>query len=276
MSNIGIIGYGFVGKAIENGFKPKHQIFIHDKYQCFLSLEQVILKSDIVFICVPTPMDSNYRRIDLTIIENIIKSSVIFSRLNNRSPLLVIKSTVIPGTTVKFAKNYNWSKLIFNPEFLTEANYLTDFINADRIVIGGKNLSDIQVLENIYKESFPHIKIFTTDSTTAEMVKYMSNTFLATKVIFANEMSELCQKLDIDYSHVKKMVIADHRIYNSHLNISPEKGFGGKCFPKDTVALLGLAKKLNVDLSVLSAAWKKNLKIRSIKDWESIPGAVSH
>jgi UDPglucose 6-dehydrogenase len=119
------------------------------------------------------------------------------------------------------------------------------------------------------------MKIFQTNPTTAEMVKYMANTYLATKVIFANQMAELCQELDVNYSEVKQMVVADHRIYDSHLDISKERGFGGKCFPKDLVALLGLAKKLKVNLPVLEEVWKTNKRIRYKRDWEEIPFAVS-
>jgi UDPglucose 6-dehydrogenase len=128
---------------------------------------------------------------------------------------------------------------------------------------------------DLYRESFPEIPIFQTDPTTAEMVKYMANTFLATKVIFGNEMSELCEKLGIKYEEVKQMVVSDHRIFDSHLDVTTEKGFGGKCFPKDTVALLGFGRKLKVDMSLLQSVWDKNLRLRHTRDWEEIPGAVS-
>ena len=107
------------------------------------------------------------------------------------------------------------------------------------------------------------------------MVKYMANTFLAVKTLYANEMKILSDKLGINYDDVKKMVAIDKRIGEWGLSVTPFKGVGGKCYPKDSVALLGLAKKLNVDLSILNAAWKKNLKIRKVKDWEDIEGAVT-
>jgi UDPglucose 6-dehydrogenase len=120
----------------------------------------------------------------------------------------------------------------------------------------------------------PNTPIFETDPTSAEMVKYMANCMLATKVVFANEMYDLCQKLNINYDEVKKMVIADKRMGSSHLDITSMRGFGGKCFPKDLLALRGLAKKLNVDTTILDAVWKKNLKVRKVHDWEEIPFAV--
>ncbi len=118
------------------------------------------------------------------------------------------------------------------------------------------------------------MKIFQTDSTTAEMVKYMANSYLATKVIFANEMFNICQALGIKYEEVKNMVVADHRIFDSHLDVTTAKGFGGKCFPKDVVALIGRAKELKVEPKLLETAWSINKKIRNVKDWEEIPFAV--
>ena len=117
--------------------------------------------------------------------------------------------------------------------------------------------------------------IFQSDPTTAEMVKYMANCYLATKVIFANEMFDLCEKLGIKYEEVKKLTVADHRIFDSHLDVTTMRGFGGKCFPKDMMALIGLADQLGVETELLDTAWKKNLKIRKVKDWEEIPFAVT-
>ena len=275
MARIGIIGYGFVGKAVECGFKPLHRIFIHDNAISSLTIEEVVDNSDFIFVCVPTPMDSSYRKIDLSIVEEVVGQIVNRSGNDKTSPLIVIKSTVIPGTTQNLAKKFASRNIVFNPEFLTEANYLNDFIHPDRIIIGADNKRSQDKLLSLYKKSFPNTRIFITDSKTAEMVKYMCNTYLATKVIFANEMFDLCKALNINYDEVKQMVVADHRIFDSHLEVTPQRGFGKKCFPKDMVALLGLARELNVDMSLLKTVWRKNLKIRLVRDWENIPGAVS-
>jgi UDPglucose 6-dehydrogenase len=120
----------------------------------------------------------------------------------------------------------------------------------------------------------PNTPIFQTDPTSAEMVKYMANCALATKVIFANEMYDICQKLGINYDEVKNMVAADKRIGETHLGVTTLRGFGGKCFPKDLLALKGLAKEIKVDTTILDAVWNKNLKVRKIHDWEEIPFAV--
>lgn len=275
MSNIGIIGYGFVGKAVEYGFKDSHKILIHDTALPSLSLEEVVKDSDYIFICLPTPMTSNYTKTDLSILEGVVKQVVEFSTIYNVSPLIVIKSTVVPGTTSRLSHELSSSHMAFNPEFLTEANYLDDFVHPDRIVIGADSEENQQKLFSLYNSSFPQAKIFITDSVSAEMVKYMCNTYLATKVVFANEMFDICHKLNVDYNAIKTMAVADHRIFDSHLDISSKRGFGGKCFPKDLVALLGLANDLGVDTTLLRAVWEKNLKIRLDRDWENIPGAVS-
>lgn len=117
--------------------------------------------------------------------------------------------------------------------------------------------------------------MFQTDPTTAEMVKYMANCYLASKVIFANEMFDICQSLGIKYEEVKKLVVADHRIFDSHLDVTTARGFGGKCFPKDLLALRAMAREKGIDTSFLDIVWKKNLAIRKTRDWEEIPGAVT-
>lgn len=275
MTKIGIVGYGYVGKAVEYGFKPKNEILIHDKFLPSLPLKKLVESAEIIFVCVPTPMDAKYSKIDLSIVESVISDITKLAKKLKKQPIIVIKSTVVPGTTRKLGKKYNYPEILFNPEFLTEANYLFDFVNPDRIIVGGDVDWVRRKLVDLYRTSFNNPPIFQTDPTTAEMVKYMANTYLATKVIFANEMFNLCEKLGIKYEEMKKMTVADKRIYDSHLDITTQRGFGGKCFPKDTVALLGLAKEVGIELSVLESAWKKNLKIRKVYDWEEIPGAVT-
>lgn len=275
MSKIGIIGHGYVGKAVEYGFKGKNEILIYDKFKETASLDKVVSESEFVFVCVPTPMTHHFGEIDLSIVEEVVGEIVDRARRFKVRPVIVIKSTVIPGTTKRLARENKWEGMLFNPEFLTEANYLEDFVNADRIVVGGDETEIRQSLVKLYEVNLPGIPIFQTDPTAAEMVKYMANTYLATKVAFANEIFDLCQKLGVKYEEVKEMVVADKRIYDSHLDVTSQRGFGGKCFPKDTVALLGLGREVGVKMEVLEAAWKKNLRIRKMRDWEEIEGAVS-
>ncbi len=277
MAKIGIIGWGIVGKAVGEGFatNKENEIFWWDKYKKGpFSLQKVISESEFLFVCVPTPMFSDDSGIDLSVVKEVVET--IAPKIAGTKKILIIKSTVVPGTTASFKKKYPKTFLAMNPEFLTEANGPWDFLHPDRTIVGAFSQPVSERLVTLYRELLgPKAKIFITDTTTAEMVKYMSNAFLASKVIFANEMYDLCNALGIKYDEVKDLVAADPRIGPSHLSVTTMRGFGGKCFPKDTVALLGFAKKMEVDMSALKAMWKKNLKIRKVRDWEEIEGAVN-
>ncbi len=275
--NLGIIGYGFVGQAVANGFqtasKGKDTIIWYDKFKEGSSLEKVIESSEFIFVCLPTPMKQDESGIDLSIFEEMIPQITKYT--DGSDKIIVIKSTVTPGTTVKFEKRFPQSKFCFNPEFLTEANFLEDFINAERTVIGANNDLVLRTTAVIFKQRFPKSKMFLTDPTTAETVKYFANAFLSLKVTFANYFYDYCQKLGIKYEEVKKMAAADHRIGDYHLEVTTLRGFGGKCFPKDLVAIMGEFKKAGVPVDLLETMWKYNKKIRKVHDWDEIPYAVS-
>ncbi|MBI4153375.1 UDP-glucose/GDP-mannose dehydrogenase family protein [Candidatus Woesebacteria bacterium] len=276
MAKIGVVGWGVVGQAVGNGFATKstNEVFWFDRKGGPWNLDEVINKSEIIFLCLPTPMFDDESGIDLSIIDDVVGK--IAPKIAGREKVLVIKSTVVPGTTVSYAKKYPKVHFAMNPEFLTEANAPWDFLNPDRTVIGVLSQPIAAKLVQLYQDLLGyHAKIFVTDPTTAEMVKYVSNAFLATKVIFANEMYDLCSALGIKYEEVKDMVAADMRIGQSHFNVTTIRGFGGKCFPKDMVALIGFARDKMVDHSLLSTVWEKNLRIRKIRDWEEIKGAVN-
>lgn len=274
-TSIGIIGYGIVGSALAHGFsgKKRYTIRYYDKFQNTESLKSVVEKSEFIFICLPTPMLADESGIDLSIITETVAK--ITPLTNGTNKIVTIKSTVVPGTTAAFQKQYPETTFAFNPEFLTEANYLEDFLSADRTIVGTLSNEASRRLVSLYRERFPETKIIQTDPTSAEMVKYMANAYLAVKVIFANQMFELSNNLGVSYPEIKKMVVADKRIYDSHLDVTTERGFGGKCFPKDLVALLGLGRELGLTLPLLETTWTINKQIRKIRDWEEIPFAVS-
>jgi len=267
MANIGIIGYGFVGTAVEYGFKDDHEIEIYDKYKTSNFLEDVVSSSELIFVCLPTPYKDE--RIDLSIMDKSIEQ--ISRYANGTDKIVIIKSTVVPGTTRNYSKKYPDVNFCFNPEFLREKYHLHDFVNPDRTVIGADKEEILARVAQLYRKKMPHIPMFLTDPTTAELVKYASNLFLATKVTFANEIFEYCEALDVDYNEMKGMMTADKRISDSHLDITEERGFGGKCFPKDLIALIGLGKELGLDPALMEAVWKKNLKVRKVRDWDDIP-----
>ena len=281
MAKLGFIGYGIVGKATADGFRSGgHKILFHDKFKKSESLETVVLESEFIFICVPTPMFSDYQGIDLAIVEDVVEKVAkrVLETQDGKKKVVVIKSTVVPTTTAKFIKKYPKVSFVVNPEFLTESNSSWDFMHPDRTIIGARDKNAALALKKLNQTILPkNSKFFLTDSTTAEFAKYMSNCYLAAKTMIANEFYQLAQKLGINYDEARVMVEADPRV-GSHIKVpGPDGylGFGGKCFPKDMVALLSLGKALKVDFSVLETIWKKNLKIREKHDWEEIEGAVS-
>ena len=278
MNSIGIIGNGFVGSAILHGFVlHTNHIYVHDKKKSVSNntLEETIENSDIVFVCLPTPMQEN-GECDVSIIYGCFKE-ILSLQLNLKDKVFVIKSTVVPGTTVSLENKFPSLRFVFNPEFLTQRRSRLDFINTSRIIIGGKE-ENIKPVEELYRERFPYTKIIKTDSKTAELIKYMCNCFFATKVSFMNEMKQICDALNSDWDKVLDGFISDGRIGNSHIDVPGHDGsvgFGGKCFPKDLNALIKKSLSLGVDPKVMKAAWEKNIEVRKNLDWNSIEGATS-
>ncbi|MEF8832923.1 MAG: UDP-glucose/GDP-mannose dehydrogenase family protein, partial [Candidatus Thermoplasmatota archaeon] len=210
-------------------------------------LESAVEKTDITFICVGTPSRKD-GSIDTSAIE--IAAEDVSEALDEKDEyhIVVVKSTVTPGTTDGMVKPLLESKgktvgedfgLGMNPEFLREGVALNDFLDPDRIVIGGWDEKSRETIKQVY-ESFDAPKLVT-DIRTAEMIKYTSNALLATKISFANEMSRLCEEVGIDVYDVMDGVGLDHRINRDFLNAGP--GFGGSCFPKDVKAIKNLAKE---------------------------------
>ncbi|MEN9557745.1 MAG: hypothetical protein RL141_114 [Candidatus Parcubacteria bacterium] len=278
LTNIAIIGYGIVGQAVAHGFstpamQEKYRTLFYDKFKTSDSLEDVVTASEFIFICLPTPMKADESGIDLSIIEEMVGEVARYT--DGTDKIVVIKSTVTPGTTQRLQERHPNTAFCFSPEFLRESSYLQDALNPDRSVVGTTDEAVAARVAAVLRTQFPNVQMFHTDPTTAEMAKYMANMYLAQKVMFANEMAAVCDALGIQYADVKSIVVADHRIYDSHLDIHAPRGFGGKCFPKDLIALRGRARELGVDTDLLSAVWESNKKIRTVRDWEDIPFAVT-
>ena len=282
MKNIGIIGNGFVGKAVKESFKNHFEVFVFDTDKRKANVEtlnELINKCKIVFLCLPTPMNKD-GSCHLNIVEDTLSKiddwcdEMEYYGLEQRT--IVIKSTIQPGTTEKWNKKYKKIDIAFNPEFLTEANSIDDFKNQNRIIIGSTRKVGAKI-KSIYSKVFPKVPIIKTSSTIAEMIKYFTNCFLAMKVSYANEMYQICEKLDIDYDKVVEYAVRDERIGASHLNVpgpDGDFGFGGHCFPKDLNALIHLAEKqgLSLDINVLKAVLETNNKVRTDRDWEQQKG----
>jgi UDPglucose 6-dehydrogenase len=275
--NVGVIGYGYVGRATGEGFaiSPKNKVFWFDKFKkCPNTLSEVIDKSDFIFIAVPTPIFADYSGMDMSIVEGVIGQ--VAPKISGTDKILIIKSTSLPGTAKKMAKKYPGVNFVMNPEFLTQENANADFLKPFRTVIGCDN-SDIGFrIQKLYETILAKDQqYFIVSPVSAELIKYMSNIILASKVLLANEFYDLAQKVGANYLDVRAAVEADPRI-GTHLGVpgpDGDRGFGGACFPKDMVGILGLAKDLKVDVSALDAIWKKNLKIRKSRDWETLPQA---
>ena len=274
---IGIVGQGYVGTAVKEVFSKHYDVETYDldKDKCSVDyLEDIVELSNIIFVCVPTPMKKD-GSCDTSIVEAVVKdiNDMVVSR-NVSGRIVAIKSTIPPGTTNRLNKECKNISVIFNPEFLTEANFIDDFKNQNRIIIGGERPSTTK-LRQVYSLVFPNAKIVKTGSKTAEMVKYMTNTFLATKVSFANEMKMICDGLDIDYDKVVEYSTYDERLGKSHWAVpgpDGKLGFGGSCFPKDINALLDLANKFEIDVFTLDGAWETNLQVRPEQDWKKLRG----
>lgn len=258
LSKIGIIGVGYVGGAVRQWFKKHHQpgvqLYLYDKYKKIGSVEEVN-NADVIFICVPTPYHKGVGYDDSAVTDVL--------KMIQGKKVVVIKSTILPGSTEKFQKKFPRHKILFNPEFLVQKTAIQGFIKPDRQIIGYTKKSKQwakKVLPLLPRA--PYTK--TMPATEAEFVKLFGNAFLSTRVIFANQVYDLCKALGADYDTVKDAAGADARIGTSHFDIFQDnyRGYGGACLPKDTKALIDFAEKLKVKIDLISAVDRINKRLR--------------
>jgi len=273
--NIGIIGQGFVGNAVYNKFKNYYNVltFDLDKTICNSSFEKINKDCKYIFVCLPTPMNTD-GSCYTGIVEDLLTKLDKRSKEISQSKIVVVKSTIPPGTTKKWNDKFDNLSVVFNPEFLTEANAVKDYENQNRIILGGPKNETLQ-LNSIFSKVFPNAKIINTNSTDAEMVKYTTNSFLAMKVSFANEIYQICKKVNADYDKVIESTIQDDRLGTSHWKVpgpDGDFGYGGHCFPKDINALISVAINNDISPKMLIATNEKNKEVRSNKDWENMKG----
>ena len=271
---IGIIGQGFVGNAIYQKFKNYFDVHTYDLDESKSNdTKENVIHQQYLFLCLPTPMNTD-GSCNVDIIERELGNIDLIADNHEVVKTVVIKSTISPGTTEKWNKKYEALNIVFNPEFLTEANAVEDFNNQNRIILGGPRPATTE-LRRLYSKVFPKAHIIKTDSTHAEMVKYLTNSFLATKVSFANEIYQVCEKLNIDYDKVVEYATLDDRLGKSHWNVpgpDGDFGFGGHCLPKDLSALIYLAMNLDTETNVLNAVEETNDVVRTNRDWENMKG----
>ena len=266
---LGIVGQGFVGNAVYQKFKKYYEVktFDLDETKRNATFEDVA-ECDYVFVCLPTPMNSD-GSCNTDIVEGVIKQLDEIGKTKG----IVVKSTIPPGSTQSWNEKYK-TNIVFNPEFLTERNAVTDYENQNRIILGGPRPTTTE-LRGVFSKVFPNAHIIKTNSTYAEMVKYTTNTFLSVKVSFANEIYQLCEKVGADYDKVIEYATMDERLGSSHWGVpghDGDFGFGGHCFPKDLSALLHLTKELGTTNNVLEATQKTNNEVRQNRDWETMKG----
>lgn len=257
---VGVIGLGFVGGAVRHWFKSQkdgYELYLYDKFKNIGSVEEVN-RADFIFIAVPTPYHTDGRGYD--------DSAVLESLRNVKDgKVVVIKSSVLPGSTDAFQKQFSKKRILFNPEFLTAKNPVKDFLNPIRQVVGYADRKNAVVAKKVLKmlPKSPFDRVMKAKE--AEMVKFFSNTFLATRVVFANQMYDLCEKLrGVDYDKVKEGVICDKRIGTGHFDVFTDgyRGYSGLCLPKDTRALIQLGEAVGVEMELLRKVEEINNRLQ--------------
>ena len=242
-------------EILKRNYKAKRLIFTTD-------LNQAVSKSDIIFICVGTPTKKNTNSADLKYVFAVANQ---LKKIISKYKIVITKSTV-PVTTgdkiekiLSKLKNKKLVDIVSNPEFLREGEAIRDFVYPDRVVIGTNSKRANRILRSLY---LPIIKkksrYFSTSRRGAEMIKYASNAFLATKISYINELANLCEKTEVDIKDVSFGMGSDDRIGERFLRAGP--AYGGSCFPKDTRALIDTANKFKTDLSIVKNVVKSNEK----------------
>jgi nucleotide sugar dehydrogenase len=275
---IGIVGIGVVGSAIKNVIESfKIPIRVYDKYKKIGSGIEDLLVCNMIFICLPTPFISevidnedinNYGHYDKKELNTIIYQ---LASLKYKG-LIIIKSTVEPGTTKNLQKKYSDLLLVHNPEFLCAKTATEDFLNQKHIIIGvpllhNKELNiNISSLVDFYKTYFPNADISITTCDESEMTKITCNSFYACKIQFFTEIKLFCNQQGISYNNIKDLIIKNGWINPMHLEVPGHDGkisFGGACLPKDIQCLNSLLEKNNIDNEVIKAVVEENKKMRS-------------
>jgi nucleotide sugar dehydrogenase len=278
IGTIGIIGIGVVGSAIKHVLE-KFQIplKLYDKYKNLGKCVDELLDCTMIFICLPTPFkpsiinekdekdencNNNTGQYDKTELYNVIDQLATLKYAG----IIIIKSTVEPGTTKTLQTQHGNLTLVHNPEFLCAKTATEDFLNQTHIIIGASSESlDISLVVNFYKKYFPDVKMSLTTSDTSEMVKITCNSFYACKIQFFTEIKLFCDKFGIPYNTVRDLIIKNGWINPMHLEVPGHDGlmsFGGACLPKDIQSLNSLLEAHHIDNEVINAVVNENKKMR--------------
>lgn len=250
------MGVGHIGGALARWLESQgHRVVKFDPPQGLGSVE-ALGEAEIVFVCVPTPFDAVTGTFDPSYVDDAVAAIP-------GEKTVVIRSTVLPGTTLRLQREHANHRFLFNPEFLRQKTADEDMRNPDRQILGTtpKSEGDADRVFAVLPDAPVKEQMAATE---AETVKYFGNAFLATKVIFAEQMHDLCRALGVDYDRVKRLAAADPRIGGSHLDVACDgyRGYGGACFPKDVRALISLGDALGADLGLLKTVERINGELR--------------
>jgi UDPglucose 6-dehydrogenase len=283
--DIGIVGLGYVGGAVLHAYKLKgYDVHTFDvdlsKNPTCVHFEELITRANLIYVAVPTPMKST-GECDTSIVEQVVDDIC----TSTEHVTIIIKSTVPPETTDKLQARHPNHYILFNPEFLTEANYLNDYLNQEVVLLGKPDTVPQHVAEWILEHqvgTMHSIKFAQiVPARVAELYKYTANLFLATKVAFANELYDIASSINIDWNQFTNLLREDSRLGKSHWKVpGPDghRGFGGTCFPKDLSGLINYAKTKDIQTPLLKSVWTRNILVdRPERDWEHMKGrAISH
>lgn len=252
---IGIVGLGIIGTACQYGFeKLGHEVLVHDTK--FQSTIDSLLEAEIIYVCVPTPSNPD-GSCDTSIVESVVNELIELNYLG----IVAIKSTVKPTTTSRLLKQSRMN-VCFVPEFLRERCSITDFTeNHDLLVVGTDNDYVFNKIVRCHGK-YPK-KVVQLSPTEAELIKYYSNVFNAMRIVFANEIFEICQAVGANYSKIKDAFVLRGTTKDMYLDVNENfRGYGGVCLPKDTAALAAFTKELNLDMDLFHVIDEENKKFK--------------
>lgn len=260
---VGVVGRGYVGGAVADGFASVSEVTVHDIADPGSSDIEHVAACDVVFVCVPTPSMAGGAA-DVSVVQSAVRTL----HDAGTSAVIVVKSTVPPGTTAQLAATHPRLAVCCSPEFLRERHAAVDFAAPARIVVGlplAVARARCEPLHALLRRRFPDVPLVEMEATAAELLKYASNAFFAVKVSFANELCELSQVLGLEWEEIRAVLALDPRVGGDHLQVpGPDgaPGYGGRCLPKDVSALLSLAEVAGCELPIVASAAAVNLKRR--------------
>lgn len=263
---VGIVGYGYVGHTMADLFIEKNHIEIYDPFQT-IGTKEKINECDIAIVCVPTSMKED-GRCDTSIVEEVIGWI--------KCPLILIKSTIPPGTTASLIEKYH-KNIVFSPEFCSEPdydpghNFHNNAANEPHFIFGGDPLLTSKIVELFSRITGPCKTYMQCTAGEAEIIKYMDNSFLATKVIFTYEMEQICKAFGEDFFTVREGWLLDPRINKSHTMVfkDNDQPFGGKCLPKDLSAIVMACKDKGYSPKLLEEVIHSNSRLADKRQKEN-------